>query len=59
MLLNMSRYFYDDILSSDGQASFVASEKLFGAIKVFVHYSAANKELFESTDPPRLTWSFL
>ena len=36
MLLNMSRYFYDDLLSIEGQADFVASEKLFGALKVFV-----------------------
>ena len=51
MLLNMSRYFYDDLLSSEGQASFVANEKLFGAVKVFISNSAACNELFESKTP--------
>ena len=36
MLLNMSRYFFDDILAADSKDPILANEKFFAAFKVFV-----------------------
>ena len=36
MLLNMSRYFFDNILAADSLDATRANEKFFGAFKIFI-----------------------
>ena len=36
MLLNMSRYFFDDLLAADSLDPTIANEKFFAAFKIFV-----------------------
>lgn len=36
MLLNMSQYFFDDILAADSLDPILANEKFFAAYKVFI-----------------------
>ena len=58
MLLNMSRYFFDNLLAADSLDATTANEKFFSAFKIFIQNSST-AELFESVEPLRLHWHFL
>lgn len=59
LLLNMSRYFFDDILAANNHSDAVASENFFGALEIFVKGAANLNELFASGDHVQLHWPFL
>ena len=60
LLLNMSRYFYDDILAADSQAEFIASDKFLGAITIFIRETSSLNQLFDRKSPnSAINWGFL
>ena len=58
MLLNMSKYFFDNLLAADSLDATTANEKFFSAYKIFIQHSS-NEELFENFGPLKLHWHFL
>lgn len=58
MLLNMSRYFFDNILAADSLDATTANEKFFAAFKIFIQNTSII-ELFENVDPLKVHWHFL
>ena len=57
MLLNMSRYFFDNILAADSLNPNIANEKFFTAFKIFVQ-NCTTEELCASAAPLKLHWHF-
>lgn len=58
MLLNMSRYFFDNLLAADSLDATTANEKFFSAFKIFI-MNTSMMELFENVEPLKLHWHFL
>ena len=60
LLLNMSRYFYDDILAADSQAEFIASDKFLGALTIFIRETSSLNQLFDrKSSTLSINWGFL
>ena len=58
MLLNMSRYFFDNLLAADSLDATTANEKFFSAFKIFIQNTRID-DLFENIEPLKLHWHFL
>ena len=58
LLLNMSRYLFDDLLSAENCDQVRTNKSFLGAFKVFFQYMTKN-ELIESSAPLRMQWNFL
>ena len=60
LLLNMSRYYFDDLLSANSLNSIIAHESFLAAFKVFIDHSPA-EELFDEmlVDELHVQWNFL
>ncbi len=58
LLLNMSRYFYDDLLAADSYDRKLSNQNFFAACKIFIQTSKKN-ELFEQESPVKMSWNFL
>lgn len=58
LLLNISRYYLDNILAADSLDQNLATEKFFATIKIFIQ-NTRKEDLFRSRSPLQIHWHFL